>query len=100
MGTAGVISRASFRRLPRNGKSLFTTMSLHINNQFAKKRGTGKKLLPTIRAVMLEEHVDLVAGTSTGPLGASLIEEAFADTDLPMPPGPIVVTRRCARRRG
>ena len=34
-----VISRASFRRLPRNG------LSLHINNIFAKKRGIGKKLL-------------------------------------------------------
>ena len=27
-----------------------------------KKRGTGKKLLLTIRAIMLEEHVDVVAG--------------------------------------
>ena len=58
----GVISRASLRRLPRSGKSFFTTMSIHINNQFAKKRGIGKKLLLTIRAVMLKEHVDLVAG--------------------------------------
>ena len=49
----GVISRASFRR-PRNGNSFFTTMSLHIN-QFAKKGGIGKKLLLTIRAVMLEK---------------------------------------------
>ena len=29
-------------------------MSLNINNQFAKKRGIGKKLLLTIRAVTLE----------------------------------------------
>ena len=42
----GVISRASFPRLPRNVKSFFTTKSLHINNQFAKKRGIGKKLTP------------------------------------------------------
>ena len=41
-------------------------MSLHINNQFAKERGIGKKLLLTIRAVMLEEHVDLVAGDFNG----------------------------------
>ena len=47
---------------------------------------------------MLEEHVDLVAGDFNGaawrrPFGGdrkpiSIIEEAFADTDLPMPPGP------------
>ena len=93
----GVKSRASFRRLPRNGKSFFTTMSSHINNQFAKKRGIGKKLLLTIRAVMLEEHVDLVALDVNGaawrrPCGndrkpTSVIEEAFVDTDLPLPPG-------------
>ena len=53
----GVISRASFRRLPRSGKSFFTTMSLHINNLFVKKRGIGKKLLLASRAVMLEERL-------------------------------------------
>ena len=62
----GVTSGASFRRLPRNCKSFFTAMSLHINNQFAKKRGIGEKLLLTIRAVMLEEHADLVAGDFNG----------------------------------
>ena len=72
-------------------------MSLHINSLFTKKRGIGKKLLLTIRAVILEEHVDLVAGDFNGaawrrPCGndrkpISVIEEAFADTDLPMPPG-------------
>ena len=36
-------------------------MSLHINNNFAKKRDIGKKLLLTIRAIMQDEHVDLVA---------------------------------------
>ena len=93
----GVISRASFRRLPCNGKSFYTTMSLHINNQFAEKRGVWKKLLLTIRAMMLEEHVDFVAGDFNGaawrrPCGnhrklTSIIEEAFANTDLPIPPG-------------
>ena len=41
-------------------------MSLHINNSFAKKRGIGKKLILTIRAVVLEEHVDVVAGDFNG----------------------------------
>ena len=85
----GVISRASFRRQPRNGQKFFTVMSPHINNNYAIKRGIGKKLLLTIRAVMLEEHVELVAGDFNGVRQAtSIIEETFADTDLPMPPGP------------
>ena len=92
----GVISKASFRRKPRGGKSSFTVMSLHINNNYAKKRSIGKKLLLAIRAVMLDEQKDLVAGdfngapwrrqTNIGNL--SINEKAFADSDLPMPPGP------------
>ena len=70
--------------------------SLYINNNYAKKRGIGKTLLLTIRAVMFDEHMDLVTGdfnvaawrrqTNTGNL--SIIDEAFADTDLVVPPGP------------
>ena len=92
-----VISRASFRRLPRNGKSFFTMTSLHVNNKFAKKRGL-RKLLLTVRTVMLEEHVDMVAGDFNGaawrgPCGSdrrltSIIEEASDSTNLPVPPGP------------
>ena len=33
-------------------------MSLHINNHFAEKRGIGKKLILTVRTVILQEHVD------------------------------------------
>ena len=92
-----VISRASFRRQPRNGKSFFPTMPLHINNQFAKKRGIGKKLLLKVRTVLLES-MWMVAGDLNGaawrrPCGSdrrltSIIEEAFANTNLPVPPGP------------
>ena len=61
-----------------------------------KKRGINKKLLLTIRAVMIEEHVDLVVGDFNGAawrrqIGSgnlSIIEEAFAGSDLPMPPDP------------
>ena len=81
----GVISRASFRRQPRGGKSFFTVMSLHINNNYAKKRGIGKKMLLAIRAAMLVKHIDLVAGDFNGPAwrrqttggNLSIIEEAF-----------------------
>ena len=72
-------------------------MSLHITNQFAKKRGNGKKLLFTVRTVMLEQHVDLVAGDLNGAAWRSrcgsdrrhisIVEEAFANTNLPVPPG-------------
>ena len=67
---------------------VFTMMSLHIKSQFAKKRGIGKKL---------EEHEDLVAGDFHGaawrrPCGSdrrltSILEEAFTDTNLLVPPG-------------
>ena len=91
----GVLSRASCRRQPPSGQKTFTVMSLHISNNYAKKRGIGKKLILTIRAVMLDEKVDLVAGDFSGAAwrrdnsnNNSIIEEAFEDCDLPMPPGP------------
>ena len=62
----GGLSRASFRRQPPNGQKTLTVMSLHINDNYAKKRGIGKKLLITIRAVMLDGKVDLVAGDFNG----------------------------------
>ena len=90
-----MLSRASFRRQPPSGQKTFTVLSLHISNSYAKKRGIGKKLILTIRAVMLDEKVDLVAGDFNGAAwrrdnsnNVSIIEEAFADCALPMPPGP------------
>ena len=70
-------------------------MALHITVNDASKRGIGKKLLLIFRAVMFEELVDLVAGDfnntawrrSYGHGRLSIIEEAFGDTDLPMPLG-------------
>ena len=67
-------------------KKTFTVPSLHIGDIYAKKRGIGKKLILTIRAVMLDEKVDLVAGDFNGAALRSdnsnnirIIEEAFAD---------------------
>ena len=66
-----------------------------INNNYAKKRGIGKKIILTLRAVMLEEHVDVVAGDFNGAAWRrdnsktiSIMEEAFADRALPMSPSP------------
>ena len=72
-------------------------MSLHINNHFDMKRSIGKKLLFTVRTVMLQEHVDMVVGdfncdawrlqSGSDPRPISIIEEVFANTSLPVPPG-------------
>ena len=90
----GVLSRASFRRPRLSNQKTITVLSLHMSNIYAKKRGIGKKLNLTIRAVMLGDHVDLVAGDFNGAAwrcssrnNISTIEEAFADCALPTPPG-------------
>ena len=93
----GAISRASFRWQLVSGPKSFTVTALHINSNCSKKRGIGKKLLLTFRAVMIEELVDLVAGHFNvvawcrsyghGRQPRSIIEGADTDTDLPMPPG-------------
>ena len=41
-------------------------MSSDNNNHYAKKRCIGKKLILTVRTVMLQEHVDMVAGDFNG----------------------------------
>ena len=62
----GVLSRASFRQQTSQRPKAFTVMSLHVSTIYAKRRGIGKKLILTIRAVMLDEKVDLVAGDFNG----------------------------------
>ena len=59
-----------------------------------EKRGIWKKLILTIRAVMLGEHVDLVARDFNGAAwrrdnsnNISIIEKAFAECAVPTPPG-------------
>ena len=73
-------------------------MPLHINNQYAKKRGIAKHLLLAVRTVMHPEQVDMVAGDFNGAAWRrrsgneqrhdSTIEEAFANTNMPIPHGP------------
>ena len=90
----GVLSRASFRRPPLSGQKTFTVLSLHMSNIYAQKRGIGNKLILTIPAMMLGEHVDLVAGDFNGAAyrcnnrnNICTIEEAVADCALPAPFG-------------
>ena len=56
----------SFRRLPRNGKSFFNMVVTQQQPVCHEALAQGKKLLPTVRNVMLEEHVDFVAGDFNG----------------------------------
>ena len=62
----GVLSRASFRRSPVSGQKSFTVFSVHISNIYAKKKGIAKKLILTLRAIMISQEVDLVAGDFNG----------------------------------
>ena len=57
--TQGVLSRASFRRSAVSGQRYFTVLSLHISNIYAKKKGIAKKIIQTLRAVMISQEVDL-----------------------------------------
>ena len=90
----GVLSRASFRRSPVSGQKFFTVLSLHISNIYAKKKGIAKKLIFTLRAIMISQQVDLVAGDLNGTAwrcrsnNISTSDEAFTDCALPTPPGP------------
>ena len=90
-----LLSRASFRRRPLSGQKTFTVLSPHIDNIHAKKRCIAKKLILTIRAIMIGHHTDLVAGGFNGTAwrcsnrnDISAIDEAFADCALPTPLGP------------
>ena len=91
----GVLSRASFRRAAVSGQKVFTASSLHISNIYAKKIGIAKKIIQTIRALMITQNIDLVAGDFNGTAwrcgsrdNISTIDEVFSDCALPTPPGP------------
>ena len=49
----GVLSRVIFRRPPVGGQKYFTVLSRHISNIYAKKKGIAKKLILTLRAIMM-----------------------------------------------
>ena len=91
----GVLSRASFRRAAASGQKVFTVLSLHINNVFAKKRGIAKKIIRTVRALMISQNIDFLAGDFNGAAwrcrsrdNISTIDEVFSDCALPKPPVP------------
>ena len=83
-----------------SGQKFFTVLSLHVSNIYAKKKGIAKKLIQTLRAIMISQEVDLVAGDFNGTAwrcrsrdNLSTIDEVFADCALPTPPGPTPLWR-------
>ena len=56
----------AFCRAAASGQKVFTVLSVHINNVFAKKRGIAKKIIQTVRALMISQNIDLVAGDFNG----------------------------------
>ena len=91
----GVLSRASFRQAAASGQKFFSVLSLRVSNIYAKKKGIAKNLILTLRAIMISQEVDLVAGDFNGTAwrcrsgdNISTIDEAFADCAFPTPPGP------------
>ena len=87
----GVLSRAIFHRPPVSGQKYFTMLSLQISNIYAKKKGSAKKLILTLRAIMISQEVDLVAGDFNGTAWrrpSVLLTKHFMDSLLPTPPGP------------
>ena len=73
----------------------FTVLWLHINNAFARKKIIAKKVIQTIRATMISQDIDLVAGDFNGTAwrcrsrdNLSTIDEVFSGCALLRPPGP------------
>ena len=54
----GVVSRASFRRAAASGQKVFTVLSLHISKIYAKQRRSAKKIIQTIRAIVIPQDID------------------------------------------
>ena len=76
-------------------QKVFTVLSLHISNIYAKKKGTAKKIIQTIRALMISQNIDLVAGDFNGTSwrcrsrdNISTHDEIFSDCALLTPPSP------------
>ena len=53
-------------RVPRNGNSCFTMMSLHINNHFAKRRGIATNVLFAVRTLYVRNKVKWLLGGING----------------------------------
>ena len=84
-----------FGRAAASGQTVFTVLSLHINNVHGKKRGIAKKIIQAVCSLMISQDIDLVAGDFNGAAwrcrsrdNISTTDEVFSDCALPTPPGP------------
>ena len=86
-----VITKARFRRVPKDVKDSCTMISLHCQIEVAKRRSIALNLLMAVRTAMVEEAVDFVGGDFTGTSWRrkrdSIVEQALSDAMLPLPPG-------------
>ena len=83
-----------------SGQKFFTVLSLLICNIYAKNKSIAKKLILTLRAIMISRKVDLVARDLNGTAlrcrsrdNLSTIDEAFMDSILPTPPAPLRISQ-------
>ena len=81
----GILSRPSFRRPPVGSNTLWCCLFI-LATSTPRKRGIARKLILTIRAIMIGQQIDVVAGDFNGTAwrcsnqgNISTIDEAFAD---------------------
>ena len=90
----GVLSHAPFRRSPLSGQKTYGVVSTYKQYLRTKKEYC-KKLILTIRAIVIGQQTDLVASDFNGTAwqcsnrdNISTVDEAFADCALLTPTGP------------
>ena len=90
----GVLPRASFRRAAVSGQKFFTVVAAYQQYLRREKRHR-QEIHQTLRAIMISQEVDLVAGDFNGTTwrlrsrdNLSIMDEVFTDCALPTPPGP------------
>ena len=93
--TSGTDDARSFRRPPRSDQKTFTVFSVHKKN-LRQKWGIAKKLILSIRVIMIGHSIDFVADDSNGTAwrcrirnNISTIDEAFTDCALTLLLDPI-----------
>ena len=97
-------TRCSFTCLISSSRSQWSEVLYCVvpacQQHLRQEKGIAKKLIQTLRAIMISQEVDLVAGDFNGTAwrcrsrdNLSTIDEVFADCALPTPPGPTPLWR-------
>ena len=98
--TRSGLCRASFRRPPLSGPKTFTVMSPLISNIYARKRSNAKKLIFTIRAIMIGQQIDLLQVISLEQHGDAATETTSVLSSKLFGPYTIVGTRIDSKQLG